>query len=329
MLLYLKVISKKSLRKRKINYNDDFLKFPLLSEVIDEFFKYYQLKEIESHKKYEFQKHPNGWYITLLEYNLKEKKFNEVSTERFWDLKTEKYKVVDFTNANSNTTIKQLQKENFIQQVKNSRWGRGYPNWDSYYNIFPYYGYEGYEKDVIDLLKDAKNLPDTTLYALARSYIEYTNSYSEKKDLENYLKFTNIALKKFEDVKKLNPNFETIVGKIETKIENEKMHAFLDLSYKFKNKQQANKILKSVKYSPTWERFAKNILMSCDKNAILFTNGDNDTYPLIYAQELLGFRKDVKIINITLSNINEYLLHFIYNEPKVYVQNNKLAFCKI
>ena len=60
-------------KKEKINYNDDFLKFPLLSEVIDEFFKYYQLKEIESHKKYEFQKHPNGWYITLLEYNLKEK----------------------------------------------------------------------------------------------------------------------------------------------------------------------------------------------------------------------------------------------------------------
>ena len=47
-----------------------------------------------------------------------------------------------------------------------------------------------------------------------------------------------------------------------------------------------------------------------------------------YAQELLGFRKDVKIINITLSNINEYLLHFIYNEPKVYVQNNNQLFAR-
>ena len=40
---------------------------------------------------------------------------------------------------------------------------------------------------------------------------------------------------------------------------------------------------------------AKAYLSSCDKNAILYTIGDNDTFPLWYAQEIEGFRTDIKI----------------------------------
>lgn len=198
------------------------------------------------------------------------------------------------------------------------------------YSVYPYYGYKGWEEDVINEFGDANpdELTDNELYGLGKAYsiaasdIFWSHSrYSaaenvqgeeaRRKDINRYLLFSEKAIASFGALYERSPDYSSYVGMMDVKFSNEILARFYELKL-FGFEKEAQKVLKSRGfreiYQPFWKAYAREVLSEMEENAVVFTNGDNDTYPLLWMQEVMGYRRDVMVLNLSLLNDPKYIL---------------------
>lgn len=271
-----------------------------------------------------FGKKVDGWYVLYGPY----KDLYDKQSIKFWDKETNTWSNLPFDK--SFESYKPI-KESHISYM---------------YRVSPLYGYPGWYNDVIDSLADKTHLSDTLYYALSKAYFhKYSASFGNQygdydpADILAEKTFPNafssddmIELKKrhanvMRITKKMlaqNPKFETYVGSLNIQYGNDMMDLFMRV-YLYQNPNEALPLLEKDVYDVYMLDIAKYYLMTCPPNAILFTNGDNDTYPLWYVQYALGIRKDVSVINISLLGLKEYvsmirkleIVQFNFNEKNV------------
>ena len=73
-------------------------------------------------------------------------------------------------------------------------------------------------------------------------------------------------------------------------------------------------------FFPIHIEMAKNYLITCEPNSILFTNGDDDTFPLLYLQLCEGFRTDVRVVNLSLLNTSFFIKFIKYTNPDIVIK---------
>ncbi|MFK7950157.1 MAG: hypothetical protein AB8G11_21375 [Saprospiraceae bacterium] len=322
-ILLLTFISTATFAQKKLKYDKAYFdKFPTYEAVIEAYFAKNEFDRTTG-QSMKFAKKHDGWYGVFTN-----EKFEEIDEWLIWSAKTTSFKNLKIKGANAGDSRS-------IEKAK-KKYIRGLD--PMFFAQYPLYGYHGYEDDIIKLLENEANLSAEILDALARSYsskgiqiltpgqfggkkktLKYDQTFNpndwETEVLEEFVELMNKSIATFKTLSDKYPDYQTIVGNIKTKYYNEYMSAYYVLKYSGKT-DLAKQYLVDDLYTDFHLKTAENYLKTCATNAILFTTGDNDTYPLIYVQDKLGIRKDVKIINTSLASLGRYI-HFIKNEFKL------------
>ncbi|MCH2043408.1 MAG: hypothetical protein MK212_04655 [Saprospiraceae bacterium] len=294
--------------------------FPKYDKVVETYFRNYPDQVGVNNYEFKFEKREKGWFVVNFD---KKDATQLISSTLFWSAEEKQY--LGLTGDSSQ--ILDPKALLFHQQTPQKR----------YYNQCPLCGYEKSNLDLIELLGKKKKLSNQDLECLARAYSReatrmlvprqsgqrfdqfdstLTKGSYDEKYLKTYKKMVNNALKTYQRLREQYIHYKTSVGSIQIKYPNEHVAHYYEAMI-IGEEEMAAEFLQDNLYNTATLEIAKNYLRSCQPNAILFTVGDNDTYPLLYVQEKQNFRKDVTIINSSLANLGRYINYITTTDKNI------------
>lgn len=322
-------------------FNSYAQQMPSFKNVITTFFSSYAFESNELYPK--FQKKKEGWYVVADRYANPGQYSDSLL---FWSAKEKAFLKLSYPAAQNDSTQTADRVKEYIALIDGNYY-------EYLFERNKYYGYPGWDWDIINDPVDKKSLNDTAWESIARAYSNYAAGFlfdqagdlflnndpdrlllddSEKISRTRIDKFISFEKKSIEAYKKIlhiNPGYETKVGKIDIKYSNEFMFTYCDLMLAG-DPVKASSFLMGPEYPDSLLNICKAYLNDIPLNSILFTGGDNDTYPLWYLQEVKNFRKDVLVINTNLLGLRRYInmLHqqfkgnLFSTKPAVYYKKN-------
>lgn len=292
--------------------------WPSYPEVVKQFYQRYSFESDDPVLGVNFTKKRKGWYVRVIDRVQESSK----SEQLFWSAAEKKFRpILGFTGARP--ADPEQATAAFIKEETYSFYG---------YERCRYYGYNGWDRDLIRDLgnRDPNTFSDKDLESLGRAHSAYSSRFlwyqygghaltqdtltrelifperPSARRIDSVFAYVGKGLRYFRLLAERNPGYPTMVGNAWMKVFNEQMYLYNQLSLAGLD-AQAHAWINTIDGDESVVRLARTYLDACGPNAILFTYGDNDTYPLWYLQEKLGYRKDVAVLNTSLLGTSYYV----------------------
>lgn len=213
---------------------------PTFKEVVTIFFNKYSLNKDDTYPL--FQKKKDGWYIVEDHYS---NPGNYSNSQLFWSAKSKNYNILDYPLAQNDSDETSIIVNNYLTTI----------DWDFQQYDFErnkYYGYPGWDWDVINNPVKRNNINDILMESLARAYSNYASGFvieqygnlfenndPDRKPLHDteaisqarinkFILYENKSIDVYKNLLRFNPNYQTRVGNITIKYGNEHMYLYSD-----------------------------------------------------------------------------------------------------
>ncbi len=277
--------------------------FPSYSKVQQTFLARYNAGLINNSARLMFEKRPTGWYVRQVEF------FPNPHTstlELWWRASDGMYQDLSFDERLG------FSKDSASIVLVND-------DVENRYNLFPYYGYFGWERDV--LLKIEASTGVLPSFQKAMCFASLANSYLESgvynydtvairayqiPNKKTYNQWVDSSIHFLNEVGQREPGFafNQISVRQHSRLQAIKRSMFLSIYF---NDSTAIHNLPSSIYHANESTYFENILKSCPLDAVLLVSGDLDALPLLFLTLHEGLRSDISVVHMDWLNEVKYV----------------------